>query len=206
MKTLLQILCLLLIASPVKANLIEAEFSFDGTNLTLENGEDIFSIDFNLYDTLRLTFTAQGEGSYWDFSSKTTYSFDAFDLGFVDEGYRGIDGYYYFYFEDTLLTKSYYYITETGNRGGPYSLSVKDIDFVDEFSIDYRFLDSDADSNYLASFETFSATWSIWDTFGSADGRVPFVNGQATTVSEPTPFIFVLLSMLGLLYARWRKQ
>lgn len=206
MKTLLQVLFLLFVTANAQASLIKADFSFDGTNLTQESGEDIFNIDFDIGDTLRLTFTAQGEGSYWDFSNKTTQSFDAFDLGFVDEGYRGIDGYYYFYFEDTLLTKSYYYITETGNRGGPYSLSVRNIDFVDEFSIDYRILDADADTNYLAPFETFSANWSIWDTFGSADGRVPFVNGQATAVSEPTTFAFVLLSMFGLIAFKARRK
>ncbi|MAG76389.1 MAG: hypothetical protein CL811_06465 [Colwelliaceae bacterium] len=206
MKKIIQILFLVVFTTNASAGLIEADFSFDGTNLTQETGENIFNIDFKIGDTLRLTFTAQGEGSYWDFSNEKTRSFDAFDLGFVDEGYRGIDGYYYFYFEDALLTKSYYYITETGNRGGPYSLSVRNINFVDEFSIDYRFLDADADTNYLAPFETFSANWSIWDTFGSADGRVPFLNGQATAVSEPTTFAFVLLSMFGLIAFKARRK
>ena len=113
---------------------------------------------------------------------------------------------YRFYFEDSLINESYFYTTLDDYRGGPYSLSVRNVDFVDKFSIDYRLLDSSATSNQLAPIDAFSANWSIWNTFGGFNGRVPFINGQSTSVPEPTSLALLILSLLGLASTKLRKR
>lgn len=197
MKSLIQVFVLSLFFSSAQATLIEANYAFDGTEFTLENGQDVFNMNYQEGDTLRLTISASGEGSYWDFSGHSTRSFDGFDLAFSESNYRGIDGMYRFYFEDSLLNESYFYTTLDDNRGGPYSLSVRNIDFVDKFSIDYRLLDSSATSNQLAPIDAISANWSIWNTFGGFNNRVSFINGQSVSVSEP-PTLAILCAIFLL--------
>jgi len=206
MKILVIFFTLSLFVSSAHSGIIQANYTFDGTNFILESGDDIFSVDYRVGDTLKLTISALGEDSYWDFSEQKTQSFNGFDLGFTESGYRGIDGMYRFFYDDELLINSYFYTTLDDYRNGPYSLSVRDIDFVDQFSIDYRFLSSWDGANMLAPFDAYSDNWSIWNTFGVANSRVPFVNGQSTQVPEPAPFILFLLSVLTMIGFKLKKS
>lgn len=206
MKALIIFFTLALFVSSAHSAIIQADYTFDGTNFTLTSGDDIFGVDYREGDTLKLTISALGDDAYWDFSNQTTRSFSGFDLGFMESGYRGIDGMYRFFYNDEMLVNSYFYTTLDDYRGGPYSLSVRNIDFVDQFSIDYRFLSSWDGANVLAPFGTYSDNWFIWNTFSVANSRVPFVNGQSTQVSEPVPFVLALLSLLTMMgFKRWKK-
>lgn len=198
MKLFIRIILLAFLHNTAHAAIIEANYSFDGNNFTLENGVDVFNIDYQIGDTLRLTLSAAEEGSYWDFSKHKTHSFDGFDLGFTESAYRGIDGMYYFYFDNTLINQSYFYTTLDDYRGGPYSLSVRSINQVSAFSINYRLLDSSATTNQLAALGNVSADWSIWNTFGSVNDRVAYIKNNTISVPEPSSFALFLLSILTI--------
>jgi hypothetical protein len=200
MRAFITIIVLSLVCTAGRTAIIEANYSFDGTNFNLENGVDVFNIDYQIGDTLKLTLTAADDGSYWDFSKHKTQSFYGFDLGFTESSYRAIDGMYYFYFDNTLINKSYFYTTLDDYRGGPYALSVLNIDYVSAFSIEYRFLDSSAITNQLAAFNTFDANWSIWNTFGSVNNRVPYIQNNVTSVPEPSSWVLLLA---GLFCITW---
>lgn len=206
MRKLIKVILLSFICSTTKAAIIEANYSFDGTNFTLENGVDVFNINYQVGDKLRLTLTAAEEGSYWDFSNHKTRSFDGFDLGFTESSYRAIDGMYYFYFDNALINKSYFYTTLDDYRGGPYSLSVRNIDYVSAFSIDYNFLNSSATTNQLAPLDTISADWSIWNTFGSVNNRVPYVQDNAISVPEPSSWTLLLASLFGVARFNYKNR
>jgi hypothetical protein len=205
MKTTVIFFALCLFISSAHSAIIQANYTFDGSNFILESGDDIFTVDYQVGDTLQLTISALGEDAYWDFSEQEALSFRGFDLGFTESGYRGIDGMYRFFYDDELLVNSYFYTTLDDYHNGPYALSVRDIDFVDQFSIDYRFLSSWDGANVLASFDTYSDIWSIWNTFGVANSRVPFVNSQSTPVSEPASLLLILLSLLTMIGLKRRK-
>ncbi|MFD2165112.1 hypothetical protein ACFSJY_02450 [Thalassotalea euphylliae] len=194
MKTLIQLFILSLAINNAHAGLIEANYSFDGTNLTLESGEDIRNTNFNVGDTLTLSFSAGHEGSYWDFSGINDRSYEGFDLVFDEYANRQIDGHFYYYYDDALVRSSYYYVWDDGFRGGPYSTNVIPVDFVDMFKIEYTFFSSTAASDFIT---TSSNVWSIWDTFGVSNFSVPYVNNQTVDVEEPGTLALFALSVLG---------
>ena len=206
MITFIRAILLSFVCTATQATIIEANYSFDGTDFNLESGVDVFDIDYQVGDTLRLTLTAAEEGEYWDFSKHSTRSFDGFDLGFTESGYRAIDGMYYFYFDNQLINKSYFYTTLDDYRGGPYSLSVRSIDYISAFSIDYRILDSAATTNKLAAFNAVNADWSIWNTFGSVNNRIPYIQNNATSVPEPSSWILLLVSLFGITRVRYKNR
>lgn len=203
MNTLIQLFILSLVFNTAHAGLIEANYSFDGTNLTLESGEEIRDTEFTLGDTITLTFSASNDDSYWDFSDIDDRGFEGFDLFFTESASRQTDGHFYFYNDGTLVKSSWYYIWDEGYNAGPYSMSVNDLGIVDTFKIEYRMYDSTATSDIIT---TSSSNWSIWNTFGGGNDRVPFVNGQAVSVPEPTTLAMLALSIFALVGFKLRKS
>ena len=59
MKSLIQAFVLSLFFSTANATLIEANYTFNGTEFTLESGQDVFNMDYQEGDTLRLTIYRQ---------------------------------------------------------------------------------------------------------------------------------------------------
>lgn len=199
MKTLIQLFIISLFFNQAQATLIQADYSFDGTNLSLESGEEIRNTNFNVGDIITLTFSANGNNSYWDFSDINDRSFEGFDLVFSEYANRQMDGHFYFYYDGALVDSSYYYVWNDSYLGGPEVIDVKTLGFVDTFKIKYKFFSSTAASDFIT---TSSSDRSIWNTLGGGNDRVTFVNDQAISVSEPSSLALVFLSFIGLFFVK----
>ena len=206
MKTLLKLFVFSMMVNTAHAAIIEANYTFDGTNLALASGTDVFNGDFKVGDTLKLSFSAVGDVAYWDFSGSNSLSFSGFDLGFSEKGLRAIDGYYRFYYDDQLVNQSYYYTVIDDYRNGPYSLSVRNIDFVDKFSVDYQLFSSTAINDIIAPIDTYSDDWNIFNTFRGIRNAVPFVSDQTTVVTEPSSLVLVIFCLFFILYNSKNKR
>jgi hypothetical protein len=190
--------------SKSEAAIIQANFEYDGVELRLTNDVDIFTNEFEVNDTLRLTFSAKDDGTYWDLSDNQDRSYMAFDIGFLVSGGRHIDGSYYFAYQgDTVYSVNYYYIADTTVNGGPFSVNARAVDRFDFFSIDYNLLNSSATNDFLQHFNDFNASWSIWDTLGTSDRSIPFITGDTISGVLSAPSSLYLcgfsLCLLGAL-------
>jgi hypothetical protein len=201
MKVFFALVIATLVSTKAYAGLIEASFTFDGSKLTQQSGIDIFANEFNVGDTLTLTFSAAEPGSYWDFSGiNRSYGFD---LGFTESAYREVDGDYNFTYEGTSIKLArYYYITSCCDHAGPDSISFDGTKLFDSLTISYRMFISDAATNMLSGIDD-SASYSIWNTLSNSS---TFVNPNATEVSEPHNLLLLMLSALGLVAFRRVKR
>lgn len=193
MKVFFALVIATLVSTKAYAGLIEASFTFDGSKLTQQSGIDIFANEFNVGDTLTLTFSAAEPGSYWDFNG-INRSF-GFDLGFTESAYREVDGDYNFTYEGTSIKLArYYYITSCCENAGPYSVSFDGTKLFDSLTISYRMFISDAATNMLSSIDD-DASYSIWNTLSNSS---TFVNPNAIDVPEPSGLFLAMLSVVGL--------
>lgn len=200
---LLAIIFLSILTTKIQAEIIEANYTFDGERLSLKNGADIFSVEFTTGDTLELRFSAEGEGAYWDFSDQKSRYYAGFDIGFEERAFRGIEGSYEFYHQGKVVhSRKHYYSAETGQYGGPGVVNAQEIDQFDAVRISYKLTVSLADNDTLIHHDGVQTSWSIWDSLGNSERSIRYSNGKAEKTNLPKLLIIFGIAIFLLLLTK----
>lgn len=193
--------------STSNAAVIDIEYSYDGTDMTLSSGPDLFSQTLNAGDVLNLTYTAEGAASYWDFSS--VGNIFGTNLGFLSDscGSRSSQGSYTGMLDGTsMIASSYNIASQSCVHLGPNFIDFSSVSALDSFSISYEMLSSSAPADNIGRYNGSVQRWQIWDLFETSthDSRFVFVPDNID-VPEPSTLAVLGLGMLGLALRR-KKQ
>jgi hypothetical protein len=199
----------LFVSSFANAVLIDIEYSFDGTDMTIISGPDLFSQSIAVGDVLTLTYTAEGSASYWDFSSVgNTFGTN---LGFLSDSYatRSSQGAYEAKLDGvSILSNAYSVGGQSSVHLGPNYIDYSGVTFLDSFSISYEMLSSTNVNNNIGSYNGGANSWQIWDLFGLDQYNASFVyvEDAHTDVPEPSTLAIFALGMIGLATRRFRNK
>jgi hypothetical protein len=188
------------------AAVIDFEYQYDGSSLSLVNGpSELIGTALAVGDTVNLQYTALGAGSYWDFSTVGNSEGNV-NLGFEYAsscGTRSSHGAYSAHLDgSTLLTDSYSVGSQSCIHLGPNNIDFSSVSMLDVFSISYV-LDSSTAPNDIIGNYADDTWWQVWELFG---GDVEFVFvPDRESVPEPAGIALLALGLLGLGYANRRR-
>lgn len=199
---------ILSVSSLADAALIDIEYSFDGTNMTLINGPDLFAQSIAVGDVLTLTYTAEGASSYWDFSN--VGSVFGNNLGFLSDSFatRSSQGAYEVKLDGVSILSNVYNISSQSSvHLGPNNIDYSSVTSLDSFSISYEMLSTSNVNNNIGSYNGGANSWQVWDLFGLNQHGASFVyvEDQSTSVPEPSTLAIFALGMIGLASRRYKK-
>jgi hypothetical protein len=211
-KAIALIIAGLLGSSTSFATVYQSNYQFDGTTMHLDSGVNLFGLSLAVGDTVNLSYKAVGPASYWDFSA--VGSTFASNLGFEYPdscGNRSSSGAYSASINGTtVLSASYSVPGQSCIHLGPNNIDWSGVSQVDEFSISYNMLSSDAPNNVIGIY-TNPASWQIWDLF-EGDLTASFVSdgtqygANQNQVPEPMSIALLGIGLAGLVATRRRKQ
>ena len=185
------------------ANIIDIDYQYDGSTLTLINGPSLFGTELMVGDTLNLTYTAEGHNSYWDFSSVGIEG--NVNLGFQDSfscGARSSSGSYNANLNGSnVLNNTYSAPYQSCVHLGPDSIDFSGLTMIDVFSISYTLESSAADNNVIGPYSEVT-WWQVWELFDGED--VVFNYEPDGQIPEPTSIALFALAIMALLTRRYK--
>jgi hypothetical protein len=198
----------LLCASLSHAVVLNFDYQFDGTSLSLANGtSELLGTSLNVGDTVNLSYSAVGSASYWDFSPIGS-SFST-NLGFEYPsscGTRSSSGAYSAKLNGATLASSSYSVgSQSCIHLGPNYIDFSSVTMLDEFSISYTMNSSSAIHNVIGDYGS-SASWQVWDLFDGSLTQFNYQPDAPLNVTEPATFALLVIGVLGLGFARHRQS
>ena len=195
--------------SLANAAIIDIEYSFDGTNMSLTSGPDLFTQNIAVGDVLTLTYTAEGENSYWDFSNVERVF--GGNLGFLADSsaIRTSKGSYEASLDgESIFGGAYISGPQDEFHLGPNFINYSFVDTLDSFTISYEMLSTTNVLNNIGSFNGEVNDFQVWDLFGLQvhGASFVFVEEQSSDIPEPSTLAIFALGMIGLASRRFKKK
>lgn len=185
------------------AAFISMAYTFDGTNMTLTSGPDLFAQNMSVGDTIELTFKADGSASYWDFSNIGT-AFST-NLGVAQSGTRGTKGSYEAKLNGaTVLNNTFYNVpSQSFVHMGPDYVDWSGVTQLDEFTISYELLSSTSLNNNITTYN--NASWDVNQLFRANVLGAIFVH-VSDPVPEPASIAMWGLGAISMMFGRRKRH